>query len=160
YGAPGQPVAAHKPTELQLHLTNGSRVIALPSSEATIRGYSGAALLVVDEAARVTDGLYCSVRPMLSVSRGRLLALSTPFGKRGWFWEEWDSARRWERVRITADQCPRISPEFLAEEQQALGERWYRQEYLCSFEDTIDTVFREEDIRAAADDATKPLFVS
>src|SRR5262249_47050438 len=36
YDAAGKPVAARKRTELQLHLVNGSRVIALPSSEATI----------------------------------------------------------------------------------------------------------------------------
>src|SRR6266542_881779 len=81
YDAVGQPVPARKRTELQLHLQHGSRVIALPSSEATVRGYSGATLLVVDEAARVPAALYRSVRPMLAVSCGRLIALSTPFGK-------------------------------------------------------------------------------
>src|SRR6185369_6360406 len=98
-----------------------SRIIALPENERTIRGYSGAALLVVDEASRVSDALYASVRPMLAVSRGRLVVLSTPFGKRGFFFEEWSSDRAWERIRITADQCPRISPEFLEEERLALG---------------------------------------
>ena len=71
---------------------------------------------------------------------GRLVALSTPFGKRGWFHDAWHSTEAWQRVRITADQCPRISPEFLAEERRALGERWFRQEFMCSFEDTIDVV--------------------
>jgi hypothetical protein len=143
-------VAASKRTALQLHLGNGSRVIALPDSEATIRGYSGVALLVIDEAARVADSLYASVRPMLAVSRGRLLALSTPFGKRGWFHEEWTEATRpWQRVKVTAGQCPRITAAFLAEERQALGERWFRQEYECSFEDTTDAVFSYDDIQAA-----------
>src|SRR5262249_45477687 len=159
YDVTGRLVEARKRTELQLHLTNGSRIIALPSTEATIRGYSGAALLVVDEAARVSDPLYTSVRPMLAVSRGRLLALSTPFGKRGWFYEAWQSAGPWQRVRITARQCPRLSPEFLAEEREAIGDRWYRQEYECSFEGVIDAVFRQEDIEAmAADTTVKPLF--
>src|SRR5207249_8810164 len=123
------PVPARKRTELQLHLVNRSRIIALPESERTIRGYSGARLLVVDEAARVDDGLYRSVRPMLAVSRGRLLALSTPFGRRGWFFDAWEGAEDWQRLKITADQCPRITPEFLAEERRALGERWFAQEY-------------------------------
>src|SRR5262249_20472454 len=52
FDALGQPVAARKRTELQLYLTNGSRVIALPGKEATVRGYSGAAPLVIHEAAR------------------------------------------------------------------------------------------------------------
>jgi hypothetical protein len=114
--------------------------------------------LVIDEAARVADSLYYAVRPMLAVSRGRLVALSTPFGKRGWYHDEWYSEGEWERVKITADQCSRISAEFLAEERRALGERWYRQEYLCSFEDAIDAVFSWADIQAAMSDEVKPLF--
>ncbi len=154
----GAPVPARKRTELQLHLVNRSRIIALPESERTIRGYSGARLLVVDEAARVDDGLYRSVRPMLAVSKGRLLALSTPFGKRGWFYEAWSSGDEWQRLQIRAEQCPRISPAFLAEERRALGERWYRQEYDCSFEETIDAVFSSADIQAALCDDLQPLF--
>lgn len=111
----------------------------------------------MDEAARVEDALYRSVRPMLAVSRGRLVCLSTPFGKRGWFFEAWNSSEPWERYRIIADECPRITADFLAEERQALGERWYRQEYLCSFEDTIDAVFSWEDIAASVSPAVKPL---
>jgi len=41
---------------------------------------------------------------------------------------------------------------------RALGERWYRQEYLCSFEDVIDAVFAYADIQAALTDDVKPLF--
>ena len=93
-----------------------------------------------------------------AVSKGKLLALSTPFGKRGWFYEAWSGADHWNRVKVTADQCPRISPEFLAEEVRALGERWYRQEYACSFEETIDAVFSSADIAAALTDSVKPLF--
>jgi hypothetical protein len=69
---------------------------------------------------------------MLAVSRGRLVGLSTPFGKRGWFWREWsEGGPAWHRVRITAAECPRISPEWLAQEQQRLGPWWFSQEYDC-----------------------------
>ena len=148
YEVAGRPLRATK-TALQLTVSNGSRVVALPGKEGTIRGYSGVALLIVDEAARVPDDLYRAVRPMLAVSKGRLLALSTPFGKRGWFWEAWESKARWERVRIEASQCPRLTAEFLAEERQAMGPRWYQQEYLCSFEETAGAVFSHADIMAA-----------
>jgi hypothetical protein len=159
YDATGRLVEARKRTELQLHLVNGSRIIALPSTETTIRGYSGAGLLVVDEASRVSDGFYYSIRPMPSVSRGRLLALSTPFGKRGWCYEAHEGDGPWQRIRITARECPRISAEFLEEERQLIGDRWYRQEYECSFEDVIDACFRQEDIDAMTEDATiTPLF--
>jgi hypothetical protein len=96
------------------------------------------------------------VRPMLAVSRGQLLCLSTPFGKRGWFYESWIGNGPWQRVCITADQCPRITREFLAEEEREIGPRWFRQEYQCSFEDIVDAVFRGEDIDAAIDQTLRP----
>src|SRR6516165_5072360 len=89
YGALGRPVPAIRETALQLELANGSRVLSLPGTEGTVRGFSKVSLLVIDEAARVSDPLYFAVRPMLAVSRGRLVALSTPFGQRGWFHAEW-----------------------------------------------------------------------
>jgi hypothetical protein len=158
YGALGQTVPADSETALQLRLTNGSRILSLPGKEATVRGFSGVALLVVDEAARVPDELYFSVRPMLAVSGGRLVALSTPFGKRGWFHDEWESGREWQRTKITADQCPRISPEFLEEERAALGDWWYAQEYDCQFVDTTDQVFAYDLVMAATRGQFAPLF--
>src|SRR5207249_6673015 len=83
-GAPGDARS-----DLRLELANGSRVVSLPGREDTIRGYSGVRLLVVDEAARVPDELYYAMRPMLAVSAGTVIALSTPFGQRGWFHREW-----------------------------------------------------------------------
>jgi hypothetical protein len=141
-----------------MELANGSRIISLPGDEATIRGYSGVTTLIVDEAARVLDSLYYAVRPMLAVSGGRMVCLSTPFGKRGWFHDTWHGEERWARVKMTAEECPRIPREFLMEEEKALGPRWYRQEYLCSFEDTVDAVFLFEDVMAAKDDTVAPLF--
>jgi hypothetical protein len=160
YDALGRPVPPKRPRDSALHLdlTNGSRVVSLPATEGTIRGYSGAALLVIDEAARVPDDLYRSVRPMLAVSGGGLVGLSTPFGKRGWFYSEWTGTAPWRRVTITASECPRIPAEFLAEERAALGERWYRQEYECSFEETVDAVFAEADILAAVGADLLPLY--
>lgn len=160
YRALRQPIAQVRPHDpaLRLELVNGSRIISLPGSEETIRGYSGVSLLVVDEASRVPDALNFAIRPMLAVSRGKLVALSTPFGKRGWFFEAWQGEGPWNRVKITAAECPRIDPGFLREEREALGERWFRQEYDCSFEDAIDAVFAHADILAAMDDQLQPLF--
>lgn len=143
------PVPALRRTALTLELANGSRVVSLPESEEGIRCYSSVRVLIVDEASRVSDALYFAVRPMLAVSRGRLVCLSTPFGRRGWFFDEWEGPRQWQRVRVTASECPRISPEFLEEEREAMGPRWFRQEYYVEFSDAIDTVFDYDSIRAA-----------
>src|SRR5207244_8823436 len=75
--------AKTRESRLQLHLDNGSRIIGLPASEGKVRVYSSVALLLIDEASRVDDGLYRAMRPTLALSRGRLLALSAPFGERG-----------------------------------------------------------------------------
>jgi hypothetical protein len=149
YNALGRPVPTVQESALTMELANGSRVISLPGKDdAAIRGYSGVTTLVVDEAARVSDGLYSTVRPMLATSQGRLVCLSTPFGRRGWYYESWHSNQAWQRVKVTADQCPRIPADFLAEERQALGPRWYSQEYHCTFEDMVGAVFSGEDIDA------------
>lgn len=154
----GRPVPTEAENTLTLELANGTRVVALPGNEATVRGYSGAKLLIVDEASRVPDPLYRAVRPMLAVSGGRLIALSTPWGKRGWWYEAWTGGEAWERYEIPATRCPRISAAFLAEERQALGPTFYAQEYECAFVETLDTVFAYDDVMAALDDDTAPLF--
>jgi hypothetical protein len=146
YRAADKPIPPESETALTLSLENGSRIVSLPGKEGTVRGYSGVRLLAIDEAARVPDDLYASVRPMLAVSGGRLVALSTPFGTRGWWYEAWRSEEPWERYRITAEACPRISPEFLAEERRNVGEWWFEQEYFCEFLDAQSQAFRHEDI--------------
>jgi hypothetical protein len=143
---------------LRMELSNGSRIIALPGKEATIRGFSGVSLLIVDEASRVADELYQAIRPMLAVSGGRIVLLSTPFGKRGFFYQEWTQGQDWRRVKITAEQCPRINAEWLERERKMIGDWWFLQEYFCEFVETDDQVFSYEDIQAALDSSIKPLF--
>ncbi|MGI6779022.1 MAG: terminase large subunit domain-containing protein [Acetivibrionales bacterium] len=145
--------------KLSLTLRNKSRIVSLPGKEGTIRGFSGADLIIEDEAARVPDELYIAVRPMLAVSGGRIILMSTPFGKRGHFFREWtEGGDSWERIMITARECPRISPEFLEEEKAAMGDWWFRQEYLCEFVETVDQVFNYDLVQAAIDDDIEPLF--
>lgn len=156
----GRPVPPQGERKLSLELENGSRIVTLPGSEKTIRGFSGASLLLVDEAARVDDGLYYAVRPMLAVSGGSLMMMSTPFGKRGVFFEEWTGTGDWERYEVPASECPRIPTGFLEEERRTLPRRVYRQEYENSFEETEDQVFSHEDVQAAISDEVTPLFGS
>jgi hypothetical protein len=141
-----------------IELANGSRIVSLPGKETTIRGYSDVGLLAIDEAARVPDELYTAVRPMLAVSGGRLIALSTPYGQRGWFHRAWQSPENWRRIKITADQCPRIPPEFLAEERRTISAAAYASEYECRFTDAVDAVFAHADVVAALDHTITPLF--
>ena len=123
-------------------LPNGSRIVGLPGNEATVRGFSAVSLLLIDEAARVKDELYWALRPMLAVSShtahngGDLWLMSTPFGKRGFFYEEWaEGGAEWDRVEGQATECPRIPRAFLEEERRKQGQSWFEQEYLCRFTD-------------------------
>ncbi len=140
-------------------LENGSRVISLPSSESTIRGIAGVDELIFDEASRVQDVIYTATRPMVSASRGAIVALSTPAGKRGWWWQAWtDGGERWDRVEIPATLSPRISTVELAEAQEDLPRWEFEQEFMCIFGDTLDSVFRSEDVDKAFNPAVTPLF--
>ncbi len=138
---------------ISIELPNGSRIVGLPGNEATARGFSAVSLLLVDEAARVKDELYLAVRPMLAVSGGSLWLMSTPFGKRGFFWEEWErGGPEWERIRAPATECGRIRPEVLEADRRTMGEAWFRQEYMCEFVDKVSGVFDRGLIEAALTD--------
>jgi phage terminase large subunit-like protein len=156
----GKPIAPVEDRKLSMALENGSRIVTLPGDEKTIRGFSGVSLLLVDEAARVNDGLYFAIRPMLAVSGGTLMMLSTPYGKRGVFYEAWtgeDVGEGWERYKVTAEDVPRISPEFLADERASLPDRVYAQEYEVAFVETDEQVFSEAVIAGITTDDFEPL---
>lgn len=119
---------------LSMELTNRSRIIALPDSEDKIRGYSDVDLIIEDESARVPDETHDAVQPMLIVSDGRYLELSTPKGKKGHFYRHWaDRDSGYRKVMVTIDECPHISPEKRVEMLRELGSRMYHQECLCEF---------------------------
>lgn len=147
-------------TSLELNLSNGGRIVALPGDKpANIRGYSEATLVLMDEASQILDALYYAVRPMLAVSGGRLVAMTTPYGKRGFFFEEWTTGGpEWLRFEVPATKIPRISKEFLAREKRRMPIWAYLQEYFCQFAETEDQVFHYEDIQAMFNPALKPLF--
>ena len=159
YAALDRPVPADSETRLSLSLSNSSRVLSLPGRTGdTVRGYT-ADLLICDEAARVSDELYAAIRPILATTRGRLLTLSTPAGRRGWWFEAWENGgAAWERYEVPGDEVPRISSEFLEEERRALTPWIYRSEYECSFEDLEDALFGYDLVKSSISDEVTPLF--
>ncbi len=139
---------------------NGARLMAMPDRQAGVVGFTPTRI-VIDEASRVSDVLYLSVRPMLALG-GELDLLSTPFGKRGFFFDILNSPSRVARFqawRVPASRCPRITREFLAEERSELGARWFAQEYDLAFNDAVDAVFAASVIeRAFVETTDGPLF--
>lgn len=71
----GIPVEGEATTSMRFG--NGSRVLALPSTIDTVRGYSSARLIVIDEASFVGDDVFAAIVPRLAAD-GRLIALCTP----------------------------------------------------------------------------------
>jgi hypothetical protein len=134
FRALGWPVPYVKETETQIELENGSRIVSLPGKEANIRSFQGVTLLILDEAARIPDDLFASVSPMTAIAHGQQILLSTPFGKRGFFYREWHDERNTAtRFRVPWQRCPRHTKEFIEEERRKFGDPWVEQEYECSF---------------------------
>ncbi len=151
-----------KAHRLSIELRNGSRILVVPDSEASTRGYSGVKLLLVDEAARVSDEAYAALRPCLAVSGGKTWMLSTPNGKRGFFFERWQSLivepdEDWASVSVTAEQCPRIPQDWLAKERSKVSSNWFAQEFLCVFTESQGAVFPHAAIQAALSKDCEPL---
>lgn len=154
----GHHAPADSPRKLGMRLANGSRIEALPGTERTVRSFSGVDLLLLDEASRIEDALYYAVKPMLAVSGGSLVMLSTPYGKRGVFFEEWTGGEGWERYEVPASECPRIPTAFLEAERRSLPDFVYRQEYCCEFVETDDQVFGYGLVQSAITADITPLF--
>lgn len=140
-------------------LRSGSQVVALPGDPDNLRGYSAPSLVILDEAAFLGDGMVEAVLPMLAVSDGRLMLLSTPNGRQGYFHDAWfDAEADWNRIRVPATECPRISEKFLADQRRKMPEWRYRQEYFCEFADTVNSIFGHDLVDAAIDPSIRPLF--
>jgi Terminase large subunit, T4likevirus-type, N-terminal len=145
-------------SRLALELSNQSRILCLPGGdESGIRGFH-ATSVIIDEAARCSDALFAALRPSLAVGGGSLILLSTPFGARGFFHRIWTQAHGWLKTQVTAAECARLSKEFLKSEYIELGERWYAQEYLCQFVESVGQVFSDAALDTLFSHDFAPLF--
>ena len=116
-----------------LELDNGSRVLALPGTDDTVRGLTVDAWIVADEAARLTADLIAALRPMRARKpEARLAMLSTAWRRTDPFWQAWAGEdSNWIRLKVTADEHPELfAPDFLAQERIALGAQDYERKYL------------------------------
>jgi hypothetical protein len=153
------PVPLTSLTQLSAEFANGSRIVSLPADPDTIRGLSNVAMIIIDEAARTGDDLFAAVTPMLSVSHGRLITLTTPAGKRGWLYKAWMSSDQgWEKHKTTAYDCPRTTKAFLDNERKSMGEVFFGQEYLVEFTANVHAEFTWQEIQDALTEDVEPLF--
>jgi Terminase large subunit, T4likevirus-type, N-terminal len=141
----------------RLTLANGSQIISLPGNEKTIRGLS-ADLIVFDEAAQVSDELFNTAMPMVIARGGRVIALSTPFGQRGFFYRACtQSDGRWHVIKVTAEQSARIRSEDLEKARRESDAHSFRQEFMCEFQGDATLFFPLELVDAAFAQNVEPL---
>lgn len=162
-------------TILEKRLKNGSRVVSLPGTEETVRGYSAPRFIAIDEAARCRDELYTALRPMMTAADTILVLLSTPAGRRGFFYDTWTRGVGWTKIMVKApcdivdgELVPPVPEEFftamwrekgvhafysprhtfkeLQDEFRSMPEYWFRAEYLCEFTESTISAFRGDDI--------------
>jgi hypothetical protein len=115
-----------------LELKNGSRVLALPSSDDSIRGLTVDGWIIADEAARLNNDLISALRPMRARRpQARFAMLSTAWSRTDPFWTAWsDDDPSWLRLKATADVPGTIAPAHLEQERRQLGEHDFNREYL------------------------------
>lgn len=139
-----------KANAMSLEFTNGSVIYALSGNANTVRGYSPD-LLMIDEAAYTTDSLYIACLPMLAATKGDLIAITTPNGRRGWFWDEWsgEGAGNWMRIEVPYTEISRISPDFIAGQKASMSRERFAAEYECAFNSSTFGLFNASDLAAA-----------
>ena len=114
-------------------LDNGSRIISLPGSPKSVRGWS-AGLLIIDEAAFLDPETFLAARATVAATGGRTIVQSTPISPFGHFYDLYvtpDPA--WEKYQVSSEEVSTIDPEFLRQEKAKLTEDEYAQEYLGAF---------------------------
>ena len=142
---------------------SGSRVVSIPGEPDTVRGFPGVTLLCCDEAARIPDPFYAATFPMVSVSKGTAILMSTPAGACGYFWKIWtdpEAGQGWTRHAITWRECPRIDPLWIAQERREKGDRYIQAEFEGQFLNLEGGLFLAGDIQWALEAGAdlKPLF--
>lgn len=138
-----------------------SRIMARTADDdgRNLRGHS-ADRVIVDEAAFVRDVVIEEViGPMLADRNGRLMMISTPFGKNHFYRaflegcgkgdEARSQSRRFRSFRFPSWSNPHISSEYIEHQRAVITERQFRTEYEAEFVDDQSSVFPWSDIEAA-----------
>lgn len=144
----------------EVRLRNGSRVICLPGSPDTVRGFSKPRAVICEEAAFMPDALFEAILPMMAASpKCELWLLSSPNGKVGYFYEKcMERSDHIFKCKVPATDCSRISKDFIEKRRRDMSKRAFEQEIMCEFRDHNEQVFTEDMIEAAfSSDDVQPL---
>ena len=135
-------------SQTSITLKNNSQIIAAPDSPDTIRGYA-ADLVIIDEASHFPDDkiYYEVIKPMVMHTHGKIVIISTPGGRRGFFYDEHEKWYRRSEGDPNSDFdvfdlpavlngkpiCPDFTMEQINEERRTMPDVIFRQEYMAEF---------------------------
>ena len=130
-----------------LRLSNGSRILSLPGTAKSVRGWT-ARLLILDEAAYIEPETFTAARALVATG-GRMVVQSTPADEVGAFHElVTNTPPDWAKFEVRSDSVPSISPEFLASERSSMSADEYAREYECAFGKAGASLFTLERINS------------
>jgi len=130
-------------THEDMWFEGGGRMLSLPNSSKTIRGFTGDEV-IMDEVAHIDNAneLYEAVAPMI-IRGGKITLISTPLGENGLFAEYWRGAeaKGFKKVLINYRECPDFTEDKMAVARKSMDELSWRQEYENEFLGTVDAYF-------------------
>lgn len=149
-----------RPTQNKVMLTNHSSALARPvgTTGDAVRGFTGD-VLIIDEAARMSELTFASAKPVLLTTAGEIWLCSTPFGKKGYFYESFlNKNGRFKVFHISSEKVITERPiseswtehkkeeaiKFLEEEKKDMSALQFGQEYLGLFLDDLRQFFSDE----------------
>lgn len=151
----GRPLGVQYESRLHLELGNGSRLISLPGSDATVVGYSPS-VIYLDEAAETSSDLLEALLPSVAATHGSVIALTSAKAASGWFYSLWSRRHEntaWETHEATADDSSLINDAVIEEALVTRGPRFVRREFFCEWSlnddaflpsDMVDSIFARE----------------
>ena len=149
-----------RPTKHKLQLKNGSTILCLPTGDSGygIRGHT-IDMLIADEAAFIPEEVWTAVTPMLAITKGKIILLSTPLGKKGYFYRSFTDPT-FKSFHVSAEDCPRKNQDFLDQERARMTAAQYAQEYLGMFVDKLMQIFPDELIKKCQTQKRRPFVMS
>jgi len=134
----------------EVKFRNGSTILSLPNNPDRLRGFS-ATDIYLDEAAHFLNDepVMRALQPMLIATKGTFTIISTPFGKRGLFWNQYNNTKTLQNTRSDCKSydlhpstiCPLITLKEMERDRLSLTDLEYKQEYLGEFIEEADVYF-------------------
>lgn len=149
-----------KPTMNKITLKNGSTILARPVGNTgdALRGFTGD-VFIPDEMSRMPEMAFTAGLPTLLTTGGEIWGASTPFGKKGYFYECFlNKEEFWKVIHISSEEVlknRKLSETwtqerkdraiaFLERQKAEMSELQYGQEYLGLFLEDLRRFFDDE----------------